>query len=195
MEIERATQGKMADTKTIFQVASRLQSAINKSGMGRPSPKVAIPKLEDFVGLYDTLVKSETLRDATRKLFLGGHYARAVEEAYKCLNNTVKDKSGLDKDGQDLMNQVFSTKKPVLKLNKLKTESDVDEQLGYMLIFGGCMTGIRNPRAHEHKKADSPEVALEMLVWANHLMRVVHKARRARKPKKVSLPMPNLATP
>lgn len=188
MEIERATQGKMADTKTIFQVASRLQSAINKSGMGRPSPKVAIPKLEDFVGLYDTLVKSKAIRDATRKLFVDGHYARAVEEAYKCLNNVVRDKSGLPLDGRDLMNQAFSEKNPILKLNDLKTTSHRDEQIGYMLIFGGCMTGIRNPRAHDHKKEDLPEAALEMLTWANHLMRIVDKAKHMRKRKKASIP-------
>lgn len=179
----------MADAKTISGVASRLQRAIDKLGMGRPSrPKVVTPKPEDFVELYDILVKSKELRDATRKLFSGGHYARAVEEAYKCLNNRVKVKTGLAKDGQDLMNQVFSTKKPVLKLNNLKTESEVDEQLGYMLIFGGCMTGIRNPRAHEHQLQDSPDIALEMLAWANHLMRIVHEAKRVRKPKKALIP-------
>ena len=175
----------MADLEAIVRRAKLLQLEIDKIGVGRPSrPKAATPKPEDFVGLYDILVKSEALRDATRKLFLGGHYARAVEEAYKCLNNTVKDKSGLGKDGQDLMNQVFSTKKPVLKLNKLKTESDIDEQLGYMLIFGGCMTGIRNPRAHEHRLRDSPDGALEMLAWANHLMRVVAKAKRTKRRRK-----------
>lgn len=169
----------------ISQSARRLRIEIDELGLGRPSRyKVAVPKPEDFVGLYDILVKSEELRNATRKLFLGGHYARAVEEAYKCLNNTVKDKSGLDKDGQDLMNQTFSEKNPILKLNKLRTVSHRDEQIGYMHILGGCMTGIRNPRAHEHRLRDSPDGALEMLAWANHLMRVVAKAKCVRKPKK-----------
>jgi uncharacterized protein (TIGR02391 family) len=112
------------------------------------------------------------------------HYARAVEEAYKCLDNVVKDKSGLSISGKDLMNQAFSEKNPILKLNDLKTTSERDEQIGYMLIFGGCMTGIRNPRAHEHQKEDAPEVALEMLVWANHLMRMIDKAKRVKKRKK-----------
>jgi uncharacterized protein (TIGR02391 family) len=178
----------MADAETISEVASRLQRTIDKLGMGRPSPKGIIPKPEDFVELYDILVKSKAIRDATRKLFVDRHYARAVEEAYKCLNNVVKDKSGLPIDGKDLMNQAFSEKNPILKLNELKTASHKDEQIGYMLIFGGCMTGIRNPRAHEHEKTDSPEAALEMLVWANHLMRVVDKAKRVRKPKKASIP-------
>ncbi len=155
--------------------------------MGRPSlPKVDTAKPEDFVELYDILVRSQALRDTTRKLFFDGHYARAVEEAYKCLNNTVKIKSHLNKDGQDLMNEELSVKNPVLKLNDLRTESKRNEQIGYMLILGGCMTGIRNPRAHEHQLWDSPNIALEMLAWANHLMRVVHKAKHVRKSKRVS---------
>ena len=179
----------MPDAKAIFDVASRLQRTIDKLGVGRPCPKKGLTsKPEDFVELYDILVKSEAIRDATRKLFVDRHYARAVEEAYKCLNNTVKDKSGLSTDGKDLMNQAFSEKNPILKLNQLKTASDKDEQIGYMLIFGGCMTGIRNPRAHDHKKVDSPEVALEMLAWANHLMMKTDKAKRVRKHKKTLTP-------
>jgi uncharacterized protein (TIGR02391 family) len=178
----------MADAKAIFEVASRLQRTIDKLGVGRPSPKDIIPKLEDFVELYDILVKSKAIRDATRKLFVDRHYARAVEEAYKCLDNVVRDKSGLSISGKDLMDKAFSEKNPILKLNALKTTSERDEQIGYMLIFGGCMTGIRNPRAHEHQLWDSPDVALEMLVWANHLMGMIGKAKRVRKPKKASIP-------
>lgn len=179
----------MADIETVVQSARHLQREIDKLGMGRPSrPKATIPKPEDFVELYDILIKSKELRDATRKLFLDGYYTRAVEEAYKCINNTVKAKSRLSNDGQGLMSQVFSEKNPILKLNKLRTNSHRDEQIGYMSIFGGCMTGIRNPRAHEHKKTDSPEVAFEMLVWANHLMRVVGRADRARKRRKPLTP-------
>jgi uncharacterized protein (TIGR02391 family) len=172
----------MSSVEAVFVGAKLLQSAIDKIGIGRPTrPKSEIPDEYDLADLYDILIKSQALRDATRKLFLDRHYTRAVEEAYKCVNNTVKDKSQLSKDGQDLMNQVFSEKNPILRLNNLKTISHKDEQVGYMHIFGGCMTGIRNPRAHEHKKTDSPEAALEMLVLANHLMSVIQKAKRVKK--------------
>lgn len=179
----------MANAQIISDVANRLQRTIDKFGMGRPSPAIVItPTPQDFIGLYDVLVKSEELRDATRKLFVDRHYARAVEEAYKCLDNIVRDKSGLSISGKDLMDKAFSEKNPILKLNALKTTSQKNEQIGYMIIFGGCIVGIRNPRAHDHQKVDSPETALEMLVWANHLMRVVDKAKRVRKRKKALIP-------
>ena len=177
----------MTDIRAIAHNIKHLQAAIDKLGLGRPSiTKFIKPKPNDFIGLYDVLINNKILISATKKLFVDGHYARAVEEAYKCLNNFVKSKSGLDIDGQDLMNQAFSINNPVLKLNKLQTKSEKDEQLGYMLALGGCMTGIRNPRAHEHLFRDAPDIALEMLTWANHLMRVIDNSKRAKKRKKAS---------
>ena len=177
------------DLTTISRYSRSLQTEINKLGLGqKPRTQSVALKAEDFVGLYDKVVTSATLRDVTRKLFVDGYYARAVEEAYKCLVNAVKDKSGLSSDGKDLMDRAFSEKNPVLKINALKTTSHKDEQIGYMLIFGGCIVGIRNPRAHDHKKVDSPEIALEMLVWANHLMRLVDKSKRVRKPRRILTP-------
>ncbi len=117
---------------------------------------------------------------------MDGHYAEAVEEAFKCVNNVVKNKSGSSRDGPDLMLHVFDAGKPVLKLNALRTTSDTDEQEGYRFMFAGCMTGIRNPHAHAHDLRDSPDAALEMLVWANHLLRVLSRAKRARTRRKAA---------
>lgn len=189
MEAHPASEERMAEIEVVVQRARRLQSEIDKLGMGQRSPLSNISvKKQLVVELYNILIDSKKLSTVTRKLFMDGHYARAVEEAYKCINNTVKVKSGLYADGQDLMNQAFSIKNPVLKLNPLKTDSQKNEQLGYMLCLGGCMTGIRNPRAHEHQLWDSPDIALEMLAWANHLMRIIDRAKRVRKHKKTLAP-------
>lgn len=139
------------------------------------SPVTEAP--EDLV-LYDALITDGTLRETTRQLFINGHFALAVEEAFKCVNNTVKERSRLTNDGADLMRIAFSPRNPALRLNELKTESQRNQQQGYMDIFAGCMVGIRNPRAHEHRYLDEPRIALEMLSLANHLLRLVRGAKR-----------------
>jgi len=160
-------------------IAQSIQSEVDSLGLGKDGQQVrAVPPSHDYVGYFDILITSQPLRSVTRRLYVDGHYAQAVEEAYKCLNHTVKVKSKLSSDGADLMQQVFSEKSPVLRLNDLRTMSQRDEQTGYMMILAGCMRGIRNPRAHESGLWDSPDTALEFLVWANHLMKVVDRAKR-----------------
>jgi uncharacterized protein (TIGR02391 family) len=132
--------------------------------------------------LYDILVTDKLLRTKTEKLFKDGHHARAVEEAYKLLDNIVKKQSGQGKTGltgAPLMNTVFSVKTPILKLNSGVTTSEKDEQVGYMQIFAGCMTGIRNPRAHETDWEDTEQRALQLIVFANHLIERTIKAEKA----------------
>ena len=126
---------------------------------------------------YDMLVTEDGLHQACRSLFRSGHYAEAVRMAFTYLDNIVREKSGhAEKDGADLMRFVFSADKPLLKLNDLETRSDRNEQQGYMQMLAGAMTAIRNPRSHEYDLTDRPEEALEMLVMANHFIRVLNKA-------------------
>ena len=128
---------------------------------------------------FEELVTDERLRQVSGTLFRDTHYARAVEEAFKCLNNAVRDKAGIpNQDGAALMRAAFSANSPTLMLNSFQSQSDRDEQQGYMDIFAGSMTGIRNPRAHESSLADESDSALEMLVLANHLMRKLNAATK-----------------
>lgn len=132
--------------------------------------------------VFHNMVTDKELRKHTEKLFQNGHYSRAVEEGFKFLDNAVK-KTARPEDkklsGAALMNKTFSSSSPLLKLNKGRTQSEVDEQQGYMLIFAGCMTGIRNPRAHESDWEDSETRALELLVLANHLIVKVREAQKS----------------
>ncbi len=164
-----------------LRIAKGLQKSADSVFPGRHStkPKSKLGKATSHVDRFDLLIEDMKLRSASRQLFSDGHYARAVEEAFKCLDNTVKMKSGIDaKTGAALMHDAFSAKNPTLKLNKLQSQSDKDEQRGYMDLYAGSMTGIRNPRAHEHELEDSPEEALEMLIFANHLMRKLRSAAK-----------------
>ena len=75
------------------------------------------------------------------------------------------------------MRTALSPNKPILMLNANLTEIDTDEQKGYMDIFAGCMTGIRNPRAHDTDLEDEREYALKLLSWADHLVFRVKNAK------------------
>lgn len=165
--------------KQLLQVASSIQDSARELNLTPVLLAIPLPPDYDEVTLFDSLITETVLRDTTRQLFLDGYYALSVEEAFKCLNNVVKSRSGITADGAGLMRTVFSLKNPILKINALKTVSQHDQQLGYMDIFAGCMTGIRNPRAHEHRYLDEPYVALELLALANHLLRMVNNAKRS----------------
>lgn len=168
---------------SILEKAAAAQRAVQSLGGGRPAVAPGVD------AQYDQLVTDQQLRDTTRDLFMDGYYALAVEEAFKCVNNTVKARSGLaSADGVSLMNQAFSANAPALRLNSLVSESERNQQVGYMQIFAGCMMGIRNPRAHEHRYLDEPHIALEMLTWANHLIRMVNKATKTRARKQKAKP-------
>lgn len=129
---------------------------------------------------FNELIRDDELRTVTSKLFHDGHHARAVEEAFKFINNLTKKKANVDPslDGSKLMKHVFSINSPVLKINAGTTVSEKDEQLGYMEIFSGSITGIRNPRAHEHEWEDTESHALQLLVLADHLVDRIRKSTK-----------------
>ena len=110
------------------------------------------------------------VREVARPRFESGHYADAVEAAFKHFNARVKRcvpaEARGDADGSSLMERVFSARDPLIVLTTLDDPSGRDEQLGYMKMFSGAMTGIRNPKAHDNVDI-TPERALQLLVMAS----------------------------
>ena len=163
------------------EIASAMGNILRSLGeagyeVRRLSPPDLAPQLHNQ---FQELVTNSQLQQVSGSLFRDSHYARAVEEAFKYLNNAVKEKSQIaNQDGAALMRTAFSSHSPLLFLNTRQSQSERDEQQGYMDIFAGCMTGIRNPRAHDHQKVDEQDVALELLILANHLMRKLDSATR-----------------
>ncbi len=147
----------------------------------RPEPEPVAPPGSDPLALFDGIVTDVRLATYTRTLFRDGHYARAVEEAFKYVNNLVKGRTGAQEDGWKLMMGAMDTANPELRLSRLRSISEIDEQEGYRHMLAGAMRGIRNPRAHENDLRDEPGVALELIAWANHLSRVVSQATRRRR--------------
>jgi uncharacterized protein (TIGR02391 family) len=124
----------------------------------------------------------ETVRRVAESRFETGHYADAVEAAFKEINKIVKHAykqlSGKEKDGDALMREAFTctpnnNHTPHLRLTDLDLTSDSGRnvQQGYMDLFAGAMRGIRNPKAHDNITIDAAE-GWEMVVFGSHLMRM-----------------------
>ncbi len=100
-----------------------------------------------------------------------GHLPQAVFEVMKAVRNRVRDLSGLDLDGVQLMNAAFSATGPRLDLGD-STTTGRDVHNGYRFLFVGAVLAIRNPLAHEQQLDDVDEdEAFEQLNLASLLMR------------------------
>jgi uncharacterized protein (TIGR02391 family) len=130
---------------------------------------------------YQGLDLHRDIADAASGLYLGGHYANAIEDAVKALNARVRLRSGLELDGSTLMERVFSPGNPLLRFNDLADQSDKDEQKGFMMLFSGAVAGLRNPRAHKLIK-DDPEQALEFIAFVSLLAKLLDGAKKIAAP-------------
>lgn len=114
-----------------------------------------------------------SISEVSRKRMKDGYFADAVEAACKALNSRVrdivKDQTGEELDGAKLMQKAFSANNPIIAIADCSTVSGNDTQKGYMEIFAGVMTGIRNPKAHDNNVITRDD-ALRKLILLSLLM-------------------------
>lgn len=108
--------------------------------------------------------------------YLENHMEVAIFEAMKAVNMRVRDMTGLDLEGSDLMSKALSEKTPRLVLADLTTETGRNIQAGFRFLFMGAVRGIRNPDAHELFQPLDDAEALEKLGFASMLMRHLDQA-------------------
>jgi uncharacterized protein (TIGR02391 family) len=81
-------------------------------------------------------------------LYANGHYAPAVFEAFKGVENRVRELSGTDLSGPKLIGQAFGGTSPRFRLSGREGRSGQDEHEGRTLMLMGALQAIRNPGAH-----------------------------------------------
>jgi uncharacterized protein (TIGR02391 family) len=139
-----------------------------------------LPPGDDLLDEYDRRILDQDLRTATRSRFASKHYADAVEAGVKALNECIRERTRRTEDGDGLMTLVFSPKKPLLRITKLRSKSYEDEQRGHMLLCQGVVAAWRNPRAHVLTD-DQPVRCLMMLEMIGDLIETTKAAVRTRK--------------
>lgn len=114
-----------------------------------------------------------SIAEVSKKRMRDRYYADAVEAACKAVNARVRDivldQTGEELDGAKLMQRAFSINNPIIRIASPASKSGQDTQQGYMSIFAGVMTGIRNPKAHDNETI-TKEDALRKLIMISLLM-------------------------
>lgn len=125
-------------------------------------------------GLVDVwMLIHPSIAEVSKKRMKDGYYADAVEAACKALNSRVRgivyDQTGEELDGAKLMRRALSKDNPIICIASPASKSGQDTQQGYMDIFAGVMTGIRNPKAHDNETI-TIEDAYRKLIMISILM-------------------------
>lgn len=74
-----------------------------------------------------------------------------IFEASKCLLDNLRSISGLQYDGNTLVNRCFDGKNPLVVMNKLSTENERSEHKGLQSLLNAIVYLYRNPKAHYPK--------------------------------------------
>ena len=112
----------------------------------------------------------------TEKEYKAENYTSTIKTAILHLSESIRERTGVEGDGDKLVTTVFSEKNPLIKLNSLKTETERNEQTGYMQIMQGLYRGIRNPRNH-NLKSDDKFTCDSILVLINLLLSRIKEAK------------------
>lgn len=128
--------------------------------------------------LYDLLEFHPRIVKASKSQFKSGHYTDAIFNAFRCIEVLAKEKSGLEGRGADLMHRIFNENKPLIKLNRMQRDFEIDEQAGFRFIYAGAMKGIRNPKAHAEIQQKDPYRTLEYLSLASLLAKRLEEGEK-----------------
>ncbi|MBZ8176417.1 TIGR02391 family protein [Corynebacterium poyangense] len=76
-------------------------------------------------------------------------YYEAVFESIKGLGSKLRQLSGIDEDGSNLVDGAMLGSSPLVRINSLQTKSQRSEQVGVANLVKGLFSAFRNPAAHE----------------------------------------------
>lgn len=122
------------------------------------------------------------VKEHSLELFNNGHYAPAIFESVKALDNFIRRKANImNEHSSNAMAITFNKKNPIIKLNALATRSDKDEQEGFMHLYIGAIKGIRNPKAHDIIIQVDRNRTLEYLAFLSLLFRRAEEGKVEKK--------------
>jgi uncharacterized protein (TIGR02391 family) len=118
----------------------------------------------------------EKLWNFIKRNYTSENYSSAVLDSIQFIGDLIRDKSGLETDGNNLIGQAFGGLNPKITLNKLQTETEINIQKGVESTLRGIYSAFRNPRSHS-KYVDKEEDADAIILFINHLLKMIDKSK------------------
>jgi uncharacterized protein (TIGR02391 family) len=122
-------------------------------------------------GLFPAYADPVLIR-MVKPLFVRGDYDTAVFRAYKEVEIRVRKKAGYgnDEHGRDLMVHAFGPNGPLTDRSAPKGEQDAMREL-----FSGAISRCKNPSSHREVQFEDAGEAIDMICFANQLLRMVDR--------------------
>ncbi|WP_276485763.1 TIGR02391 family protein [Paraflavitalea pollutisoli] len=138
---------------------------------------VPLPEPDDSLASTSVNSMHQQVVANCAKFFKQGHYFTCVNEACKAYNKAVQQKSGSDKDGNELMFAVLGNKGK-LRFNAGNTETEKNELEGFQFMSAGIMKMFRNPTSHETALSGkiNKQECLEILGIISYMFRQLDKS-------------------
>lgn len=172
----------------VKQMRQLVGQAGSKADTFREVVTELLPRIEDQVDAYFDSRPSGDLTSALPDLlhpaifessyshYRGGRLRDAVLSAIVAVFDLLRARTGIDKDGAQLVAEALSLEQPRLIISTLDSESGRNEQKGFLQILQGAYLGIRNPKAHSLASDLDGVRAAQYLVFASVLARRVDEA-------------------
>ena len=103
-----------------------------------------------------------------------------IFESSKCLMEELRNLSGLNVDGNTLVNQCFDGKNPLIVMNRLSNSDEWSEHKGLQSLLNAIVYLYRNPKAHQLKyfSSETYQSTLEAMIIISRARYALEKCVR-----------------